>query len=139
MARQLSPAIQCYLRRLSLFMGAFFVLILAMGWLFRHAPPPAPWNVAFATLPALPILGVVWTVMRLLVEEGDEYFRMLFIRQVLIATGFCLCVMTMWEFLQNYEVVPPGQHGFGTAFFWFIGLGVGAIWNGIALWMENRS
>jgi hypothetical protein len=133
MAQPHSPAIRRYTRRLSVFMGAYVALILAMGWLFRHAPPPTPWNAALALLPALPILGVIWTVMRLLVEETDEFWRMLFVRQTLIATGFCLTVMTIWEFLQNYDVVPQGQHGFGTAFFWFMGLGLGAIWNGIDL------
>jgi len=133
MRRSCSPAIARYTRRLSLFMGAFMVLIFAMGWLFRHAPPPAPWNALLAILPALPIIGVFWTVMRLLVEEQDEFMRMMFVRQTLIATGFCLTVMTIWEFLQNYEVVSPGQHGFGAAFFWFMGLGLGAIWNAFSL------
>jgi hypothetical protein len=72
---------------------------------------------------------VFWTVFRLLVEETDEYVRMLFVRQSLFATGFCLTVMTVWEFLRNYEVVPAGNGGFGAAFFWFMGLGLGAVWN----------
>lgn len=133
-----STAVRRYANRLSVFMTAYVALIFTMGWLFRHAPPPAPWNAMLAILPALPVLGVVWTVMRLLVEETDEFWRMLFVRQVLIATGFCLTVMTIWEFLQTYDVVAPGQHGFGTAFFWFMGLGVGAVWNGVTLRRAER-
>jgi len=139
MAQPHSPAIRRYGRRLALFMGSFMILMLAMGWLFRHAPPPAPWNIALAILPALPVLGVVWTVMRLLVEEQDEFWRMLFIRQALIATGFCLGVTTIWDFLQNFDVLPAGHHGFGAAFFWFMGLGVGAIWNGFDLRRMERA
>ena len=82
-----------------------------------------------AILPALPIIGVFWAVMRLLVEEPDEYLRSMLVRQVMIATGFCLTVMTIWEFLQNFDLVPDGNGGFGAGFFWFMGLGVGAIYN----------
>jgi len=129
MARVQSPAMRRYLKRLAAFMAAYVVLILVDGWLFRHARPAPPLSYAAAVLPALPIIGVFWTVFRLLVEETDEYIRMLFVRQSLFATAFCLTVMTVWEFLQNYEVVPSGNGGFGAAFFWFMGLGLGAIWN----------
>lgn len=139
MARYSSPAIRRYSRRLGGCLTLYLILVFAMGWLFRHNPPPAPWNVLLAILPALPVLGVIWTVMRLLVEESDEFWRMLFVRQALIATGFCLTVMTIWDFLQNYDVVAPGQHGFGAAFFWFMGLGVGAVWNAITLWRAEKA
>lgn len=134
-----SPAVRRYTKRLGALMTAYTALIFAMGWLFRHAPPPAPWNAVLAILPALPVLGVVWTVMRLLVEETDEFWRMMFVRQVLIATGFCLTVMTIRDFLQNYDVIAPGNAGFGTAFYWFMGLGVGAVWNGITLRLADKS
>jgi hypothetical protein len=129
MSRHTSPAMRRYLKRLAIFMMIYIALIFAVGWTFRHAPPAAPWSVGLAILPALPIIGVFWTVFRLLVEETDEYVRMLFVRQSLFATGFCLTVMTVWEFLQNYDVVPAGNGGFGAAFFWFAGLGLGALWN----------
>ena len=133
MPRSWSPAIRRYLHRLALFMLAYMALIFTAGYLFRHAPPHGLLAYAVAVLPALPIIGVFWTVARLLVEETDEYMRMLFVRQTLFATAFCLTVMTVWEFLQNYEVVPPGNGGFGAAFFWFMGLGFGAIWNRVTL------
>ena len=41
--------------------------------------------------------------------------------------------MTIWEFLQNFDLVPPGNGGFGAAFFWFIGLGFGALYNRLTL------
>jgi hypothetical protein len=126
-----SPAILRYLRRLAGFMLVYMVLIFATGYVFRHMPPEKPFAYLVAVLPALPILGVFWTIFRLLVEETDEYMRMLFVRQSLFATAFCLTIMTMWEFLQNYEVVPAGNGGFGAAFFWFIGLGISAVWSRI--------
>ena len=59
--------------------------------------------------------------------------RMLHGAPGLIATGFCLTVMTIWEFLQNFDLVPPGNGGFGAAFFWFVGLGVGALYNKLTI------
>jgi len=132
MSRYRSIATKRYLRRMVVLMTLYIGLIFLAGYVFRRAPPAAPLSYVLAVLPALPIIGVFWAVMRLLVEEPDEYMRMLHVRQCLFATGFCLTVMTIWEFLQNYEVVAPGSNGFGTAFFWFMGLGLGAVWNRFA-------
>ena len=129
MSNHWSPAIRRYLKRLSTFMLLYFACIFLAGYLFRHEPPHGLGAVALAVLPALPIIGVIWTIFRLLAEETDEYMRMLFVRQALFATGFCLTIMTVWELLQNYEVVAKGTHGFGATFVWFVGLGIGAILN----------
>ncbi len=131
-----SLAIRNYTRRLVVCMALYIVLIFGVGFLFRHAPPAGLLAWGAAVLPALPILGVFWTIFRLLVEESDEFMRMMLVRQILFATGFCLAIMTVWEFLQNYDVLPDGTGGFGTAFVWFAGLGIGAIVNALALRRE---
>ena len=92
---------------------------------------PLAWPLAIA--PAIPVIGVFWAVMRFIVEEKDEFIRLLIVRQCLVATGFCLTIMTVWEFLQNFELVPLGNGGFGAAFFWFMGLGIGAIYNKLTM------
>jgi hypothetical protein len=124
-----SPAIRRYTIRLAALMTAYLVLLLIAVRLFRNGADLgiAAWPLAIA--PALPIIGVFWAVMRLLIEEPDEYWRMLLVRQVMFATGFCLTIVTIWEFLQNFDLVAPGNAGFGVAFFWFMGLGIGAIFN----------
>lgn len=124
-----SPAIRRYSIRLAVLMMLYVVLIFAAGWMFRHSEISGLPAYALAIAPALPIIGVFWAVMRLQVEESDEFIRMLQVRQCLFATGFCLTVMTIWEFLQNYDLVPAGNGGFGAAFFWFLGLGLGAVYN----------
>ena len=128
-----TPAIRRYTHRLAVLMVIYIGCIFLAGYLFRHAPPKGVLAYALALLPALPIIGVIATIFRLLVEETDEYIRMLFIRQTLFATGFCLTIMTVWEFFQNYDLVEPGTHGFGATFVWFMGLGFGAIFNRITL------
>ena len=133
MMRYKSPAMRRYVRRLAVCMTVYVALIFAVGWLFRHAPPTGPLAYAVAVLPALPILATFWTIFRLLEEEPDEYIRHMLVRQSLFATAFCLSIMTVWEFLQNYEVLPPGNGGFGAAFFWFVGLGIGGMVNALAM------
>ncbi|WP_447764368.1 hypothetical protein [Sphingopyxis panaciterrae] len=128
-----SPAIRRYTIRLVVLMTLYVILIFTAGWTFRHSDIAGVPAIALAIAPALPIIGVFWAVMRLLVEESDEFMRMLQVRQCLFATGFCLTVMTIWEFLQNYDLVPAGNGGFGAAFFWFVGLGFGAIYNRVTI------
>jgi uncharacterized membrane protein len=132
MSSRKSPAMQRYVKRLAGLMVIYVALIFGVGFLFRLAPPSGALAYAAAVLPALPILGVFWAIFRLLAEETDEYIRHILVRQVLFATGFCLSVMTVWEFLQGYEVLPLGTGGFGTAFVWFVGLGIGTIINALA-------
>lgn len=128
-----SPAIRRYLVRLALGTIAYLVLLVVAVRTFQSGADLGllAWPLALA--PALAILVVFWAVMRLLVEEPDEFLRMLFVRQALFATGFCLTVMTVWEFLQNFDLVSPGNGGFGAAFFWFVGLGLGALYNRVTV------
>jgi hypothetical protein len=133
MASYKSPATRRYLIRMAVLMSAYVALLFSAVWTFRHTDIAGIPAYALAIAPALPIIGVFWAVMRLLVEEPDEFIRMLQVRQCLVATGFCLTVMTVWEFLQNFDLVPAGNGGFAAAFFWFIGLGIGAIYNRITV------
>ncbi|MBX7501377.1 hypothetical protein K3181_07980 [Qipengyuania sp. YG27] len=128
-----TSAAKRYTRRLAVLMTVYLILLFIAVWLFRHDQVSGPLAWPLAIAPALPVIGVFWAVMRFIVEEKDEFIRMLIVRQCLVATGFCLTVMTIWEFLQNFELVAQGNGGFGAAFFWFMGLGVGAIYNKITM------
>lgn len=133
MAKYKSPAIRQYLIRLFVLMSLYIVTLIAAVTIFKAGAVSGIPAYALAIAPALPVIGVFWAVMRFLVEEPDEFMRMLLVRQCLVATGFCLTVMTVWEFLQNFELVPQGNGGFGAAFFWFMGLGFGALYNKLTL------
>ena len=133
MAKYRSPAIRSYLIRLFVLMSIYVVTLIVAVSIFKAGAISGIPAYALAIAPALPIIGIFWAVMRFLVEEPDELIRMLLVRQSLVATGFCLTVMTVWEFLQNFELVPQGNGGFGAAFFWFMGLFVGAIYNKLTL------
>ncbi|MFL0355042.1 hypothetical protein ACI5KX_01070 [Erythrobacter sp. GH1-10] len=85
---------------------------------------------ALALLPGLAITGVFWTIGRLIVEETDEFIRMLVIRQTLIASAIALTLATVWGFLESADVVPHlDAYWWAVAF--FAGLFVGAVVNRI--------
>ena len=133
MSIPMSPAARRYTYRLAFLMTCYVGLLFAAVWLFRHDRPSGVIAYVMAIAPALPVIGVFWALMRFLIEEKDEFIRMLTVRQCLVATGFCLTVMTVWEFLQNFDLVAPGNGGFGTAFVWFFGLFVGQLYNKLTL------
>ena len=133
MAMYRSPALKRYVVRLIVLVTIYLATLIGAVMAFKADAVSGPIAYALAILPAVPIIGVFWAVMRFLVEEPDEFMRLLLVRQCLFATGFCLTIMTVWEFLQNFELVPPGNGGFGAAFFWFIGLGFGALYNRLTL------
>jgi len=124
-----SPAVRRYFIRIVVLVVLYLVTLFAAVRLFRADAVHGIAAYGLAILPAIPVIGVFWAVIRLLVEEPDEFIRLLHVRQCLFATGFCLTVMTVWEFLQNFDLLPPGNGGFGAAFFWFIGLGFGGLYN----------
>lgn len=128
-----SAAMRRYLVRLFVLMSAYIAILIGAKLAFPLAPPRGVLAYALALAPAVPLIGVFWAVFRLLVEEGDEYIRLLLVRQALFATAVCLVVMTVWEWLQNFDLVAPGNGGFGAAFWWFVGLGLGGIFNKLTI------
>ena len=119
---------------LSLLYGAF-LLPAVYGFKHQLVPHSVAWLVAI--LPALPIIGVFVAIGRYLVEEQDEYVRMLMVRQTLWASGFALSVTTVWGFLENFGLVGHVE-AYYISVLWFFGLAIGAIVNkltvGAAAW-----
>ncbi|MCX7284344.1 MAG: hypothetical protein NTX28_09920 [Novosphingobium sp.] len=131
-----NPATRRYTLRLLVLMSAYVGLLIFSKWMFRQGLGQGVLAYVLALLPAVPIIGVVWAVMRLLVEQTDEYLRMLLVRQTLFATGFALVVTSVREWLQNFDLIAPGDGGFGATFFWFAGLGLGGAINAV---LERRA
>ncbi|NVE95263.1 hypothetical protein [Altererythrobacter lutimaris] len=119
-----------YLLRMALTM-AFYLITLAVAEHFidgRGLTGPLAAFLAF--LPGLSFAGVVWVFGGLIVEEQDEFYRMLYVRQGLIATGISFTLAAIWGFLETYRIVDPVA-AFWWPTIWCFGLGVGAIFNKI--------
>ena len=95
-----------YMRRFIPLMIAYVVIILGVSWWFSRGGPQGWLRYPVAVLPALPIVGVIVVMGRFIVEQKDEYLRMVTVRQTLFAIGFTLVVTTIWGFLEAFALVP---------------------------------
>jgi hypothetical protein len=109
---------------------ATFLVVAVYG--FKHQLVPGPLKYFVAALPALPIIGIFGAIGRYLVEEQDEYVRMLMVRQTLWASAFTLSIATTWGFLNNFGLVGHAD-GYWIAVLWFFGLGLGGFYNKLTL------
>jgi hypothetical protein len=114
---------------LSLLYAAF---LLPAVYGFKHNLVPGQLKYMVAILPALPIIGIFGAIGRYLVEEQDEYVRMLMVRQILWASAFTLSIATTWGFLDNFGLVGHAD-GYWIVILWFFGLGLGGIYNRLTL------
>jgi len=132
MVKVKSAAERRYLVRLAVAMAAYVVTLgIALHFVGKgHVTGPLAY--ALGVLPGLSVAGVFWAIGRLLVEETDEYLRMLLVRQTLVATGFTLTIVTVWGFLENLDLVAHVD-AFYVAVLWFVGLGVGSCFNWLTL------
>jgi len=99
---------------------------------FKHHLIPGGLRYVAAVLPALPIVGLFITMGRYLVEEQDEYVRMLRVREMLWAMGFTLSCATIWGFLDGFGLVGRAD-GYWIVILWYIGQAIGAIANRLTL------
>jgi hypothetical protein len=109
---------------------ALFLLPAVYG--FKHHLVPSPLQYFVAIMPALPIIGIFGAIGRYLVEEPDEYVRMLMVRQTLWASAFTLSIATAWGFLDNFGLVGHVD-GYWIIILWFFGLGLGGLYNKLTL------
>lgn len=123
-----TPAWKRYNWRIIRLSLVYALFLIAAVYGFKHNLIPDPLKYFVAMLPALPIIGIFGAIGRYLVEEQDEYVRMLMVRQSLFASAFALSIATVWGFLSNFGLVGQAD-GYWVVIAWFMGLGLGALYN----------
>ena len=111
---------------------AYATFLIGAVYGFKHELIPAGLKYLVAVLPALPVIVIFAAMGRYLVEEKDEYVRMLMVRQTLWASGFALSAATVWGFLQNFDLLGPVD-GYWIVIAWYFGLGLGGVANKLTL------
>jgi hypothetical protein len=110
----------------------YALFLIGAGYAFRHHMLTGAAAYLAAILPALPIVGLFAAIGRYLVEEQDEFIRMLMVRQTLWASGLALSAATVWGFLESFDLVGRVD-SYYVAIVWFAGLGLGACINKLTL------
>ena len=128
MARRNNPAQKGYVLRVAVSMAMYMIFLATALRYVANGQVTGPLAYLLGALPGLAVIGVFWAIGRLLVEETDEYQRMLLVRQTLVASAFALSIATVWGFLENVKLVPHVD-AFYIAILWFAGLGVGSLVN----------
>ena len=127
-----TPAWKRYNHRVIWLSLVYAAFLLPAVYGFKHNLVPGQLKYIVAILPALPIIGIFGAIGRYLVEEQDEYVRMLMVRQILWASAFTLSIATTWGFLDNFELVGHAD-GYWIVILWFFGLGLGGVYNRLTL------
>ena len=117
-----------YLARMAIVMAFYLLTLFLAENLIEDRGLNGALAVIIALLPGLSFAGVIWIFGGLIVEETDEFFRMLYIRQGLIATAISFTLAAVWGFLETYKFVPPVE-AYWWPTIWCFGLGIGAIFN----------
>ncbi len=117
-----------YIRRVAVSSAGYVATLLLAVTLIEERGVGGPPAVILALLPAICVAGIFWAMARLLIEESDEYLRMLLVRQLLVASGLTLTVATFWGFLEEFGFAPHVPAWYAILVF-FIGQGLGALVN----------
>lgn len=114
--KSLSPNTQ-YTVGMSLWMALYIAALFGSIIIIRDQQPTGALLYLLAVLPALPVGGTIWQVLRH-IDKVDEYVRAMLTKRFILATGLTLFACTAWGFLEN----NAGAHEFSLylvyPFFW---------------------
>jgi hypothetical protein len=127
-----SAALRRYNLRVILLSLVYAVFLMSAVYAFKHHLLSGPLAWIAAALPAIAIIGIFVAIGFYLVEETDEYLRVMMVRQTLWASGFALSIATIWGFLESFDLVDHVP-SYAVAVLWFGGLGLGALANKLTI------
>jgi hypothetical protein len=105
------PAWRRYIARYLVGMGIWGALLVVTALADRfHHMPGKPWVYPLTAAPAVGVGVVVWSMLRYLEEEADEYQRLLNVRAFVAASGLFLVIATAWGLMQVFAGVPQASY-----------------------------
>jgi len=122
------PEVKRYLLRVALAMAIYLASLFAAEVLIEDRGLSGAPAYALAAIPGLAFAALFWIFARLIVEETDEFQRLLYVRMGLFATGITLTAAAVWGF---YETYLPVDHiaAFWWPTIWCFASGIGAAYN----------
>jgi len=83
---------------------------------------------AIGLVPGLAMLGIFYAYGMLMIEQKDEFIRMLIFRQFIIATGIALSFATVWGFFEEFDLVDH-IYSYYVVVAWIVGFAFGGLVN----------
>ena len=121
-----TPASTTY-RRASLGWAALYVaLVVALSSARNAHLLVAPWNWLTAWTPAIPIAGLMWSLL-VYMRDSDEFVRALTGKRVVVALALTLVLCSIWGFLEVYAGAPHEEMYLVFPIFWLSYVGVSAV------------
>lgn len=117
-----------YIKRVAVFTSLYLASFAALTFIDQLGELPTAARFAVGVLPGLAIIGFFWAIGRLIVEETDEFIRMLTIRQTLVASALAMSAASVWGMLESADLVAHID-AYWYAVIWFAGLAVGSVVN----------
>ncbi len=114
---------QALVRRLVPLALLYLAGVAGGGLLIRHFDLAGMPAYLLAILMSLPLLASIFALFHYVTEETDEYVRMMFVRDLVVATGFMLMITTVWGVLELATDVPP-LPVYYVMVIWCVGLGL---------------
>ncbi|MEM1050877.1 MAG: hypothetical protein AAGI28_02165 [Pseudomonadota bacterium] len=119
-----------YIKRVAVFTSLYLASFAALTFIDELGDLPFAAKIAIGVLPGLAVCGFFWAIGRLIVEETDEFMRMLTVRQTLVASALAMSAASVWGMLETADLVPHVD-AYWYSVIWFGGLAVGAVVNRI--------
>jgi len=108
---------------------ATYVATLTGGrYLARHEAVHGAAVWLLAIVPGLAVMGMIYASVMRIIEQEDEYLRMLSIRQFMVATGITLSLITICGFFQEFGLVGPIEL-YWVFVLWCFSLPIGMLFN----------
>jgi len=85
---------------------------------------------ALALIPGLAVVGIFYACGMLIIEQKDQFIRMLDLRQWIIATGIALSFAAVWGSLEHFGLVANIKPYY-FVIVWFAGFSLGGLVNRI--------
>lgn len=119
-----------YIKRVAVLTSLYLASFAALTFIDKLGDLPTIVRYAIGVLPGLAVAGFFWAIGLLILEETDEFLRMLTIRQTLVASALAMSAASVWGMLESADLVPHVD-AYWYAIIWFAGLAVGSVVNRI--------
>ena len=117
-----------FLVRLGVSAAVVLLAVIAARYLIGQELVGGPLVWVLALSPGLAMIGIFYAYGMLIIEQKDEFIRMLVLRQLVIATGIALSFATVWGFLEEFGLVAH-IYPYYVAVAWIAGFAFGGLVN----------